>query len=280
MVGAIKTHHLMRGNRGRELVLIHGFGSSTYTWRRNLDALAARYRVHALDVKGFGLSAKPKDGQYHVSAYTEHLLGYLDTMKLEKPVLVGSSMGGEVAVRVAMLRPDRVSGLVLVDPAPVEVRGGPERADGTTKAGVNLARQALGGGFQRWVGPAMLQTSLTRQAVAAGLRASYHDPSLVTEEMIEAYYRPITIEGAREAIAAMMNPPPAKALPPLSSLELPTLILWGKFDRIVPRRVAESYVESIPQSRLVIFDRSGHLPHEEEPERFVRELTTFVDHLP
>ena len=107
------------------MVLIHGFGSNTYTWRRNVDELGRRFRVFAIDLKGFGLTEKPKDGQYHLSAYTEHLLAFLDELKLEKPVLVGNSMGGAVALRLALLYPDRVGGIVLVDAAPPDM-GRPE----------------------------------------------------------------------------------------------------------------------------------------------------------
>jgi pimeloyl-ACP methyl ester carboxylesterase len=128
----------------------------------------------------------------------------------------------------------------------------------------------------------MFRTLITRQAVAGWLKASYHDPSLVTEEMIETYFRPITIEGAAEALAAMMRPPTEgfKPQPPLGSLTLPTLVAWGRHDRIVPRSVADDYARAIPGSRLRIFEHSGHLPHEEEPGRFEHELEAFIDGLP
>ena len=123
---------------------MHGFGSSTYTWRKSVDALAPRYRVYALDLKGFGLTAKPKDGRYHMDAYTRHLLGFLDAMKLERPVLVGHSLGGAVVARLALLHPERVGGLVLEDPLPVEmprVNGGEflKRAAGN-EVGANTSR--------------------------------------------------------------------------------------------------------------------------------------------
>ena len=114
------------------------------------------------------------------------------------------------------------------------------------------------------------------------MKAGYHDPSLVTAELVETYYRPITIEGATEALAAMMKPPsvPESAVPPLRTLTAPTLVIWGKHDRIVPGAVAGEYTRAIKGSRLSIFESSGHLPHEEEPGRFHEELCSFVDHLP
>ena len=97
MVGGIKTHFVARGTSGRPIVFVHGFGSCTYSWRRNLEPLAAKgFRVFAIDVKGFGLTAKPRDGQYHLAAFTEHLLDFLDAKGIERPMLVGNSMGGAV----------------------------------------------------------------------------------------------------------------------------------------------------------------------------------------
>ena len=241
MVGDIKTHHIRRGKRGRPIVLVHGFGSSTYTWRRNLDALSERYRLFALDLKGFGLTAKPRDGQYHVSAYTDHLLGYLDAMKIERPVLVGSSMGGTVATRLALLHPDRVAGLVLVDPAPIRLPG--EKAGRGVRPANEAAENSEAGSLVGRLLPSVARTMITRQAVEGWMKAGYHDPSLVTPELVETYYRPITIEGATEALAAMMRPPavPESPVPPLRTLTAPTLVIWGKHDRIVPGSVAGEY---------------------------------------
>ncbi len=281
MVGNIKTHHITRGKRGRPIVLVHGFGASTYTWRRNLDPLSENHRLFALDLKGFGLTAKPTDGQYHVSAYTDHLLGYLDAMKIERSVLVGSSMGGAVATRLTLLHPERVAGLVLVDPAPVRLPG--ERMAREPRPSVNpTADNREVGSLAGRLLPSVARTMITRQVVEGWLKAGYHDPSLVTAELVETYYRPITIEGATEALAAMMKSPTAadRAMPSLQSLSTPTLVVWGKYDQIVPRAVAEEYTRAIKGSRLLIFESSGHLPHEEEPARFHKELLSFVDHLP
>ncbi len=77
MVDTVKTHFVCKGETGPPVVLVHGFGSSTFTWQKTIDALADKHQVYALDLKGFGLSAKPKDGQYNLEVYTNHLLGFL-----------------------------------------------------------------------------------------------------------------------------------------------------------------------------------------------------------
>lgn len=267
LAGGIKTHFVSRG-AGRPIVFIHGFGSCTYTWRRNLDAIAAKgFRAVAVDVKGFGLSAKPKDGQYHIASYTAHLLSFLDAMGLDRPILVGNSMGGAIAARSALLRPDRVGGVVLVDAAPLDfgLRG---RDAKSTSALTARLRAALA------------RTLITREAIAAGLRGAYHDPKYVTDEAIEVYHRPLFIEGAAEALVAMADPPgevaDANPLPPLRTLKVPALIVWGRHDRVIPVATAEAFAKQLPSARVLILEASGHMPHEEEPEAFNAAVAAFA----
>jgi pimeloyl-ACP methyl ester carboxylesterase len=273
-VGSIKTHFVAKGAQGPALVLIHGFGCSTATWEKNIDELSKRFRVFALDLKGFGLSAKPKDGQYHLHAFTEHVLGFLDVMKLDKAVLVGNSMGGAVATRLALLHPDRVAGLVLVDAIPAAFPR-PSLPLGRTSA------EPLANAKGKPRTPplvAFTRAMITRQTIASGLKSAFHDQALITDSMIETHYRPITIEGAAEALVAMLNPPPESAgtLPPLTALKVPTLVVWGRHDRLVPQPIADLYARAIPGARKVVFENSGHFPQIEEAAEFNTRLTEFV----
>jgi pimeloyl-ACP methyl ester carboxylesterase len=293
MVDEIATHFVRKGGTGRPVVLVHGFGSSTHTWQKTLDALAARHQVYALDLKGFGLTAKPKDGQYHMEAYTRHLLGFLDVMKLDRPVLVGHSLGGAIVTRLALLHPDRVGALVLEDPIPVTLpratatellkRAGDGGVAGEHKPGTAAHHAALlNPALARRMLPTLLRSTITRQTVENGLKVAYHDPKFVTPELVEIVYRPLTFEGAAEALASMMNPPPVPAapLPPLDGLRLPALIAWGGHDKVMPIELFEQYVASIPGAVKVIFAESGHVPHEEEAVAFNARLLEFLDRLP
>lgn len=278
MVGSIKTHFVAKGAQGPAIVLIHGFGCTTATWQKNIDELAKRFRVYALDLKGFGLSAKPKDGQYHLDAFTQHVRGFLDVMKIDRAVLVGNSMGGAIATRVALRRPDRVAGLVLVDAIPTAF----------PRPSLPLAKLGTGGVSRDKSKstpsalPALTRALITRQTIASGLKSAFHDQSLVSDSMIETHYRPITFDGAPEALIAMLNPAPesTEALPPLSSLKMPTLVVWGRYDRLVPEPIADLYANNIPGARKLVFENSGHFPQIEEPAEFNGRLAEFVSQTP
>lgn len=273
----IKTHFIERGDHGSPIVLVHGFGSSTHTWMGNIDALAKNHRVYAFDMKGFGLTAKPKDGQYHMEEYTRHLLGFLDAVKLDKVILVGHSLGGSVATRFTLLHPDRVSALVLVAPAPLPM------------AGVTAPKEN-GGGIADLKSPptatsrmlvTLLRASLTKERVEAGLKGVYHDPAMVTPELVEITYRPITIDGAAEALASMSRtPPPGPRLPSLDQLKLPAVVFSGAHDRVLPPSLAETYSRTIPGAEAFVFKESGHIPQEEEAGLFNEKLLGFLDKLP
>ncbi len=282
VAGGIKTHYVKKGEAGPAIVLVHGFGSCTYTWRHNIDALAARgFRVYAVDVKGFGLTAKPLDGRYDLAAFADHLLAFLDALRLERPILVGNSMGGAIVARVALLHPDRASGVVLVAAAPQNFlarpaaradRAGPPgwpapgtKADGAGMPGPPSAALSLK------IRAALTRSLITRRAVENGLKAAYHDPKFVTAEGVEVHFRTLFIEGAAEALLALVDTTPGPAVeaaPPLSSLKPPALIVWGRHDRVLPVAQADMFARELPAARKVIFEDSGHMPHEEESAAF------------
>lgn len=283
VVNGIKTHLIRKGDAGPEVVLIHGFGSSTYTWRKNVDVLAKDHRVVAIDLKGFGLTEKPRDGRYDFATLTRHLEDTIDALKFQRPVLVGNSMGGMIALRAALRRPDRVRALVLVDAAPLRTAAGPMGRPAAVAPKADPAPATKPGNpVLANLKSAFVRAAITRGMVESGLKSSFKDPSLVTPEMVDVYYRPLGIEGGAEALMAMGGPPPAGELPlpPISALKAPTLIVWGRYDRVIPVKVADEFEKSIPGARKVIFENSGHLPHEEEPDAFNPLLTRFIAQTP
>jgi pimeloyl-ACP methyl ester carboxylesterase len=258
--GGIRTFFVRKGESGPEILLLHGFGSSTFTWRKNLDALAKLGRVTAIDLKGFGLTEKPKDGQYHEAAYAQHVLAAMNALGMQRPVIVGNSMGGAVAARFALEHPDRCAGLILVDAARPFTRLDFEAG------GVDTTKFK---GRSSILAVALVRSLLTRDRLREMLESVYEGREPITDEMVDAYFIPTTIEGAPEALLAMMNPPPDSARPiPLSELKCPVTILWGKKDNVIPLAAGEALAREVPQAELVIWASAGHLPHEDEPEKF------------
>lgn len=267
----IKTFYKQAGQPGRgpEVFLLHGFGSSTFTWRKNLDALGQFAHVTAIDIKGFGLTEKPKDGQYHEAVYVRHVIDCMDALKIPKAVFIGSSMGGAIAARIALEHPERVSGLILVDAARPYTRLDFEAA------GINTAM------FKRKNSPiaiALVRTMIGRDQIAKMLRSVYEGREPVTDEMIDAYYVPTLMEGAPEALLAMVNPPVDPAPPvPLKNLKCPVTVVWGQKDNVIPVEAGERLAQDIPGAQLVIWHDAGHLPHEDRADDFNRLVQEFVE---
>lgn len=261
-VGDLHVFAITRG-AGRDVVLIHGNPSSTYTWRKVIEPLAARYRVHAIDLPGFGFSDKPVDASYTAAWLARQVVGYLDAAGIERAVLVGNSMGGHVASETAILHPDRVAGLVLVG------------AGGLPGGGsYPLSRRILS-----WpvIGPA-LRALPGRGRVRDGLREAVYDPAEITEADVDAVYSALRSAGGLNGFLGRMRDRVSPDRPDrVRTITAPTLVITGDSDRLMPPDNARRYRELIAGSELLVMERTGHLPQEERPERFVAEITRWID---
>jgi pimeloyl-ACP methyl ester carboxylesterase len=262
-VGGVRVHYQEKGS-GPALVLIHGNNSSAYTWKDVFDTLAGEFRVVALDMKGFGFTAKPAGGDYRVEAQAALVVGLMDELKIERAVLVGSSLGGGVALAAAIDYPERVGGLVLVDSAAF-----------TDPRGASLAPS-----YVNWpyVGAAVTALALTSDGlVRDGLRKSFHDQSKVTDERVAAYYLPLTTRaGQRAARLVRQQRHMARVEQLLGKVTQPALLIWGAEDRLILLEEGRRLRAALPDARLVVFESCGHLPQEEMPERFAREVLAFA----
>lgn len=259
----LRIHYLDKGE-GTPVVLIHGYTSSTYTWKDQFDELSKKYRVIAVDLKGFGFSDKP-DGDYSRRAQGEVVASLLDRLQIPRAWLVGNSMGGETALNVAVAHPDKVLGLVLIDSAGIKVQGR------TSLAPWYLQMPVLG----------RLLTALaltSDQLVRAGLEKSFFDDSKVTDERVNAYYQPLKTQGgqlsATRARAQFELFPIEDRIP---GIKVPTLIIWGAEDALIPLEAGRKLNELISGSKLVVFEKCGHVPQEEMPERVLSEIAGFIN---
>jgi pimeloyl-ACP methyl ester carboxylesterase len=262
-VGGVRVHYQEQGT-GDALVLIHGNNSSAYSWRDVFDELAKEYRVVALDLKGFGFTAKP-EGDYRLETQAALVIGLLDQLKIERATLCGSSMGGGVALAAAINYPQRVRSLILVDSSAFEKAAG----------GASLAPA-----YVRWpyIGGAVTALALTSDSlVREGLRKSFYDASKVTDERVEAYYRPLRTRGGQRAARLVRDQRDYTRIEnSLDKIRLPVLIIWGAQDRLILLEDGKRVHSQVAGSQLIVFDNCGHLPQEEMPERFAREVSEFM----
>jgi pimeloyl-ACP methyl ester carboxylesterase len=247
-------------------VLLHGTGSSLHAWEGWVEALKSRRRVIRYDLAGFGLTGPSPDGTYSLENDVRVLIALLDTLGIERCVLGGNSLGGAIAWRAALAHPARVEKLILVDAG-----GYPPHAT-SIPLGFRLARLA-----RLPFVATIFEHVLPRSLVGQGFRNIYGDPSKVTQEQIDrsveltqrAGNRRALLERARQRRTGIL----AERIP---ELRLPTLILWGGRDRLIPPDDAERFHRDIAGSTLVIFDDLGHAPEEEDPARTVAAVKQFL----
>ena len=246
------------------IVLIHGTSASLHTWEGWARVLAPQRRVISMDLPGFGLTGPAPTNDYRIESYTRFVLGVADALRVQRFVVAGNSLGGEIAWHVAAAAPARVERLVLVD-----------------AAGYAFTPKSIPIGFRLARNPALHWTTehtLPRAVVASSVRNVYGDPSRVTDALVDRYYELTLREGNRAALARRF----AQSVPGadtglLRTLHLPTLILWGARDRLIPPEHAEQFHRDIAGSQLIMYDGLGHVPHEEDPARTVADVLRFLD---
>ncbi len=256
--------HFQDAGSGETIVFVHGFAASSFTWRYALAALAATYRVVAIDLPGFGFSDRNPGLDYSHEAHARRVVRLMDTFSVDRATIVGHSMGGAIAQRVALSYPARVERLVLLaavdagEPAPWHDH---HRLNPTL---IGIANVAL-----RF--PALVRFASRRTVL--GIVA---DRAYATPDVIDGYVRPVLVPGTARALARMVDDTRAEPPADLSRITAPTLVLSGDDDRAVPVGVGEGIARKIPGARHVVIPRMGHLSAEERPEAFINELLAFM----
>lgn len=246
------------------IVLLHGTSASLHTWDGWVAALAAERRVIRFDLPGFGLTGPTPDGDYRIERYVEFVAAMLDVLGIERCVLAGNSFGGNVAWQATLaLPPGRVQQLVLVD-----------------AAGYPLVSESVPIAFRiaRVPGLSSLMTvTLPRRLVESSVRNVYGDPDRITPELVDRYYEISLREGNRAALVERFaQAPHGQHAERIGEIQVPTLIIWGGRDRLIPPQQGELFHRDIAASRLVVFPELGHVPHEEDPAATVAVVREFL----
>ena len=245
------------------LVFVHGIGAgvSSFMWRRNFDALAARYRVYALDLLGFGASEKPANAPYSADLYVELIADFIREVATRPAHLAASSLGAAFAVRVADEHAAQVESLMLISPTGVGHLSARPDLPGAAFYGL-LHSPVLGTSFYN----AMTSERSIRDYARKQL---FYDKRFVTPRLVAHYYAASHQPGAQHAIAAFLsgflNTDTREAFARLAQR---TTLVWGKQDRTNPVEQAATLLRINPRVRLEIFDRCRLMPQEEHHERF------------
>ncbi len=249
---------------GPPIVWVHGLGGAWQNWLEQLPEFGRDHRCVAMDLPGFGASPMPEE-DLSIPAYGRAVAALLDALGIERAVVVGNSMGGFIATELAIQFPERVEKLVLVSAAGISSESLRRRP---LLTGAKFARYGA-----TWVGSKadwVVRRPRMRLAFAGSvmLRPDKLPPALV-EEQVRGSGKP----GFIDAFDALMS---YQIRERIGEIRCPTLIVWGRQDRLVPVKDADVFAELIPDARKVIFERTGHVPQLERPAKFNETLREFL----
>ena len=264
-VDGVRVHYQEAGDEhAPALVLIHGFASSTLVWSKVFLKLAeAGFRVIAVDMLGYGYSAKPRNGEYTIAGQAKLLTRLLDKLGIPRAIFVGSSYGGAVAATFALDYPDRVEKLILVG-----------TVNNNRPLDFTLMRLFGSPLFGDVVSPLLIGS---RRLLRRRMKRVYDRHEWVLDERrVDARHLPLRAARTQRAIIRTVRGWDAERISRDAHLiTQPTLLLWGETDQEIPLADGERLHEEIPGSRLIVFLECGHLPHEEYPEAFTNVVIDF-----
>ena len=265
IIDGVRIHYQEAGDeKAPPMILIHGFISSNLVWNETFLPLArAGFRVIAPDLPGYGYSDKPREGEYTIAAQARAVLGLMDRLGIERATIVGASYGGAVAAMLALDCPERVARLVLV--------GAVSNDDPKKKLLLRLASVPILGDIatplflgSRWV--------LRKRTERVYRRLGYP----LDERKLEARHHLLETSNTHHAMIRTVRRWSANRVSRDAHLiRQPTMLVWGEEDDHIPIDEAFKLREAIPNSRLIVFRRCGHLPPTEYPEKFVEVVAEF-----
>jgi pimeloyl-ACP methyl ester carboxylesterase len=275
-VGGHRISTLTMGDGRQDVVLVHGLGATKSSFFDTAAALSRHYRVHAIDLLGFGGSSKPLMTQYGPRMQARTVAGVMDVLGIDRAHIVGHSMGGRVSIELALTWPERVGGLALLCPAVAFVRRGWHPV-------VRVLRPEL----------ALMPHTITREMIEHAFWSMFADrdqldPS-VADIAMDEFARSYKSAGARRALLAsargiyLEKPFGVKGFyPRIAALERPVLFVWGTQDRLIPVGFKPHVEKWLPQAEQVVLQGCGHVPQVERPEHtnaVIRRFLARVDAL-
>ena len=267
----LTVHYRDEGKRdGRPLVLIHGSNASLHTWEPWVKILGQDFRVVSLDLPGHGLTGANPANVYDNASYVGVVDALLQKLNINRAVIGGNSMGGGVSWKYALAHPEKTEALLLVDAG-----GQPYSKSGNTPIGFRLMRMPVIKEAARFIAP--------RSIFESSVRTSMSVQSKIDDALIDRYWELNRYPGNREATMQRFSATGNRntATPEkLATIKVPVMIMWGEEDNLIPVSSARWFADALPQAKLVIYPKVGHIPMEEIPEKSAADVKNWLESLP
>jgi pimeloyl-ACP methyl ester carboxylesterase len=256
---------------GKPLLLIHGYGAGMWVWEKQIEALSQSYRVYVLDLIGHGFSDRP-EVSYTPETYIHFLRDFMDGVGIEKATLIGNSMGGGIAWAMAILYPERVDRLILINCVPPDVLHQVKNESFRTLVAIKdipilpyLVIAARGKNSIRWI-----------------LLECVSNIKLITPEVVSRQYPLSKIKGSTWVLYSTFKHAgeALKLKDQLSMIHKPTLFIWGERDLIFPPQVGEALHQAVAGSKFLKVEKSGHIPMWETPAEVNQAILSFLEEKP
>lgn len=247
---SFRVHYIHGGALGNPLILVHGGGMWLYSFRHNIPSLSSHFSVFALDMPGYGYTLPLRDEQhYGIDATAEVLLQFMNRLGIERASLLGHSWGGGWVLHFAHRHPERVNEIILVDSSGLDVRDVFEW---------ELLKYPIIGN--------LLLKHITVEAVKKRLRRSFYHQEMVTDDMAQEVYRPLTFRHNRRLqLQLARNQHWSITERGLHDIRQPSLIIWGENDRYLSTGLIQRFEQRLRNARSFVLKKCGHSSHEEYP---------------
>ena len=244
------------------LTLLHGFLSSSFSYRRLIPLLTKAYTVVAIDLPPFGKSEKSNHFVHSYQNYAEVVVELLERLSIKQTVMIGHSMGGQVAMRASAIKDNLVSKNILL----------------CSSGYLEKAKQSLVYTSYLPFFSVYLKRWLYRKGVRGNLINCVYDSKLIDEEMMDGYIQPFFNDGIFRSLVRMIRDREGDlSSAELKQIQTPSLLIWGENDRVVPLKVGKRLSEDLPNAELIIYEKTGHLLPEERPRLIMRDLENFLN---
>jgi pimeloyl-ACP methyl ester carboxylesterase len=247
------------------LMLLHGFGDSFTSWEGWVRELKTQFHIISVDFPGHGLTRAPQGSQLSAEGLADFVDAFAAQLALPKFAVAGNSMGGGAAWQLAVRHPERIDALILVDAAGF--------ANDKPPGEVPLAFKIL----KYPIGRALLRNIDNRPLIEEGLKTDVYDKSLITPFIVDRWAEFQRAPGHRAILMSINMGAPARPTAELvSTIKVPTLILWGESDPLIEPAAAKKFAAAIPGAKLITYPKVGHLPQIEIPQRSAADVAVFL----